>query len=92
MALGICRRIGNFLNASRELQRARRNPMVMELDADFLAYMKVIGTLLLAVVVVGGIVVGASWRERIRRREEAKANLSDLRTWDDESPNSLSHH
>ena len=65
--------------------------MAMELDVDFVAYMKVIGTLLLAVLVVGGIVVSAMWRERVRRHEEAKAGLSGLRTWDNESPNSFGH-
>ena len=74
-----------------ELPRAQCDPMAMELDVDFVAFMKIIGTFLLAAVVVGGIVVSASWRERIHRREEAKANLSGLHSWDDESSSSFGH-
>jgi hypothetical protein len=41
----------------------------MELDIDFILYMKVIATLMAIVVVVGVIVVPASFRKHNRERE-----------------------
>jgi len=65
--------------------------MVMQLDIDFVAYMWIIGILMVLVAVVGYFVVFASLREHDRRRDEEKANASSLNTWDVESPNSFGH-
>ena len=65
--------------------------MAMELNIDFVAYMWVIGVLMVLVAVIGGVVVGASLREHSRRHEEARENSTSLNTWDVESPNSFRH-
>ena len=62
--------------------------MVMETDFDFVAYIWVLGILIVLVAVTGYVVIGGSLREHNRRREEAKANAASLNTWDAESPNS----
>lgn len=61
------------------------------MDIDFVAYMWVIGILMVLVAVVGYFVVLASLRERIQRREDEKAKSASLNTWDVESPNSFGH-
>ena len=65
--------------------------MTMELNIDFVAYMWVIGILMVLVAVVACIAVVASLRRHDRRHEEAKANSRSLNTWDGESPNSFDH-
>ena len=80
-----------FFGMHPELPRARRNPMDMELDIDFVTYMWVIGVLMALVAVIGYFVVGAELREHNRRREEAKAQSQSLNAWDVESPNSFGH-
>ena len=65
--------------------------MAMEMNINFVAYMWVIGVLMVLVAVVGFVVIGASFREHNRRREEAKANSQSLSTWDVESPDSFGH-
>ena len=63
----------------------------MELNIDFVAYMWIIGILMLVVAVVGYFVVGAELREHAQRLEEARAKSQSLNTWDIESPNSFGH-
>jgi hypothetical protein len=65
--------------------------MAMELDIDFVAYMWVIGILMVVVAVVGYFVVGASLREHNRRREESMTDARSRQTWDSESPGSFGH-
>ena len=65
--------------------------MGMELDIDFVAYMWVIGILMVVVAVVGYFVVGAEIREHNRRREERMADARSRQTWDTESPGSFGH-
>ena len=65
--------------------------MAMELDIDFVAYMWVIGILMVAVAVVGYFVVSASLREHNRRREERMTDARSRQTWDAESPRNFGH-
>jgi hypothetical protein len=80
-----------FSESAPELPRARRDPMGMELNIDFVAYMWVMGILFVLVAVIGYFVVGAELRQHNQRREEAKMNSQSLGTWDVESPNSFGH-
>jgi len=65
--------------------------MVMNLDIDFVAYMWVIGILMVLVAVLGYFVVGALWREHDQRREEMMADSRNRQVWDNESPDSFGH-
>jgi len=65
--------------------------MVMQLDIDFVAYMWVIGILMVLVAVIGYFVVGNLWREHDQRREEMMADSRSRHVWDNESPDSFGH-
>jgi hypothetical protein len=80
-----------FSTTAPELLRTRRDPMVMDLNIDFVAYMWIIGILMVLVAVLGYFVIGALSREHNRRREETIADAQSRQTWDGESPGSYGH-
>jgi hypothetical protein len=81
----------NLYNNAPELPRARRNPMVMTLDIDYVVFMRILGIIFVLVAVFGGILVAAAIRERNKRREEKMEGASTLRNWDAQNRNSFSH-
>lgn len=58
----------------------------MDMDIDFVAYMWVIGILMVLVAVIGYFVLGASLRKYKQRREDRMADARSRQTWDAESP------
>jgi len=81
----------NLFDGVPEPPRARRNPMVMQLDIDFVAYMWVIGILMVVVAVIGYFVVGTSFREHNRERERKLTGEAHRRYWDTDSPDGYGH-
>jgi len=65
--------------------------MAMELNIDFVAYMWILGILIVLFALAGYFVVDASLREHDRRREERMADARSRQTWDGESPGRYGH-
>lgn len=65
--------------------------MAMELDIDFIAYMWILGILMVLVAMVGYFVVSASFRQHNRRREETMAGSRSDYPWNANSPDSFGH-
>jgi hypothetical protein len=61
----------------------------MELDIDLVAYMWVLGMLIVLVAVAGYFVVGTTLREHNRRREQAMAGSTSHYPWDVDHPDSF---
>ena len=65
--------------------------MDMQLDIDFVAFMRIIGLIMALVAAIGVIVIPLSLRKHNEERERKMTNAPRSQYWDTDTPDGLGH-